>query len=205
MRKFFLFILGVSFGHGVWSQEVFSGRLHYEIEYLNVTDDMAGVDSMLPKSLNVITDGTNWRIEQHTDINGDVAQIYVASKDSIYETLIIGPERVTIECKKAIAISETNKIGAGEQIGGMGTDIYKCSLENGRSLDIICLSKYQSVAGLFYQDMMGIPTSVELDKGGVTMRLTLKSLVFEPLDETYFSLPTDYSTLEGTVYQSWLR
>lgn len=187
------------------AQEQFSGRLTYSIEYLEVQDDMKGVEAMLPSSIHIVTDGKSWRSEQSTKINGDYSQLYDQEKDSIFETITIGPERVKVSYRSVGKIDLEPQKKLGPKVLERNTEIRQIasSTKNGQS--IIQLTDFKSIPKLFFEGLTGVPTLIEMDNAGIKMRLKLESIVSEPIDETYFILPDDYILVDTELYQSWLR
>ena len=187
------------------AQEQFSGRLTYSIEYLEVQDDMKGVEAMLPSSIHIVTDGKSWRSEQSTKINGDYSQLYDQEKDSIFETITIGPERVKVSYRSVGKIDLEPQKKLGPKVLERNTEIRQIasSTKNGQS--VIQLTDFKSIPKLFFEGLTGLPALIEMDNAGIKMRLKLESIVSEPIDETYFILPDDYILVDTELYQSWLR
>ncbi|MDC1221762.1 hypothetical protein N8Z47_03745 [Salibacteraceae bacterium] len=200
-----LIIILIITSYSVRAQEVFSGRLTFSIEYLKVPDDMKGVEAKLPTEVKIITDGRSWRSEQITEINGKYSRVYIDSKDSIFETITIGPERVRVSYRKISSVDVKSTNGLGPIVLGQETEICEISDDDGIKQSIIQLTSYSEIPNLFFNGLSGIPTVIEIDNAGIKMRLKLTSMSNEPLDETYFTLPDDYKVIDTALYQSWLR
>ncbi len=205
MRALSFLLLFWGMSNWLIAQEQFSGRLTYSIEYLEVQDDMKGVEAMLPSSIHIVTDGKSWRSEQSTKINGDYSQLYDQEKDSIFETITIGPERVKVSYRSVGKIDLEPQKKLGPKVLERNTEIRQIasSTKNGQS--IIQLTDFKSIPKLFFEGLTGVPTLIEMDNAGIKMRLKLESIVSEPIDETYFILPDDYILVDTELYQSWLR
>ena len=205
MRALSFLLLFWGMSNWLVAQEQFSGRLTYSIEYLEVQDDMKGVEAMLPSSIHIVTDGESWRSEQSTKINGDYSQLYDQEKDSIFETITIGPERVKVSYRSVGKIDLEPQKKLGPKVLERNTEIRQIasSTKNGQS--IIQLTDFKSIPKLFFEGLTGVPTLIEMDNAGIKMRLKLESIVSEPIDETYFILPDDYILVDTELYQSWLR
>lgn len=205
MRALSFLLLFWGMSNWLIAQEQFSGRLTYSIEYLEVQDDMKGVEAMLPSSIHIVTDGKSWRSEQSTKINGDYSQLYDQEKDSIFETITIGPERVKVSYRSVGKIDLEPQKKLGPKVLERNTEIRQIasSTKNGQS--VIQLTDFKSIPKLFFEGLTGVPTLIEMDNAGIKMRLKLESIVSEPIDETYFILPDDYILVDTELYQSWLR
>ena len=205
MRALSFLLLFWGMSNWLVAQEQFSGRLTYSIEYLEVQDDMKGVEAMLPSSIHIVTDGKSWRSEQSTKINGDYSQLYDQEKDSIFETITIGPERVKVSYRSVGKIDLEPQKKLGPKVLERNTEIRQIasSTKNGQS--IIQLTDFESIPKLFFEGLTGLPALIEMDNAGIKMRLKLESIVSEPIDETYFILPDDYILVDTELYQSWLR
>jgi hypothetical protein len=200
-----LIVILILTSYSIRAQEVFSGRLSFSIEYLKVPDDMKGVEAKLPTEVKIITDGKSWRSEQITEINGKYSRVYIDSKDSIFETITIGPERVRVSYRKISSVDVKSINGLGPIVLGQETEICEISDDDGIKQSINQLMSYSEIPNLFFNGLSGIPTVIEIDNAGIKMRLKLTSMSNEPLDETYFALPDDYKVIDTALYQSWLR
>ena len=187
------------------SQEIFSGRLSYSIQYMEVPDDMKGVEDKLPSEVKIITNGKSWRSEQNTEINGDYTQLYIAEKDSIYETITIGPERVQVSYRRVQQVEVKSMNSPGPKVLDLETVICEISGDEGTEQSIVQLKSYPAIPRLFFDGLSGIPTLIETENSGLKMRLQLILIDKEPIDETYFVLPNDYLAIDTALYQSWLR
>jgi len=155
--------------------------------------------------VKIITDGKSWRSEQITEINGKYSRVYIDSKDSIFETITIGPERVRVSYRKISSVDVKSINGLGPIVLGQETEICEISDDDGIKQSINQLMSYSEIPNLFFNGLSGIPTVIEIDNAGIKMRLKLTSMSNEPLDETYFALPDDYKVIDTALYQSWLR
>lgn len=205
MPKCLIYILFVFGSLNGSTQELFSGRLTYSIEYLNIPADMKGVEKQLPSKISIVTDGSNWRSVQYTEINGDYIQVYDSKADSIFEMITIGPERVRVSNRTLKKVSLSNTKDKGESQFQMETKIVDVKLESGENQSMIFLADYMPIPSLFYHGLVGVPTSLEVGNAGVIMRLSLSKIHEEPIDKTYFTLPDDYKWVDNSLYQSWLR
>ena len=205
MRFAFIMLITLLMNAPLHAQETFSGRLVYSLEYLDVQDDMKGVEEKLPPVLEVITDGSNWRIKQKTLINGEYSQVYISDIDSIFETFSIGPERVRVSYREVETVNVKTTKPGGPRIIDLNTEICEITSISGNDQSILQLESFSPIPSLFYDGLSGIPALIEMDNAGVKMRLKLVSLKSEPIDETYFALPEDYKPVDTALYMSWLR
>lgn len=207
MCRLCLFLIFLFLLFEATAQKIFCGELEYDVEYVDLPSDMAGLSGVLPDKCRVITDGENWRLERNTDINGVFIEIYRLDRDSIYQFLTIADERVRIEKKtNASALGETWLISSDESIVA-GLTVQKRSLRNPPDIsqDIWVSKEYKAIPNLFFQDLDHLPLQFEMQRQGINMRYTLVQLKLRPLDETYFSLPDNYKSVSENIYQSWLR
>ncbi len=200
-----LIVILIITSYSIRAQEVFSGRLSFSIEYPTVPDDMKGVEEKLPTEMKIITDGRSWLSEQITEVNGKYSRVFIDSKDSIFETITIGPERVRVSYRKISSVDVKSINSLGPIVLGQETEICEISDDDGVKQSIIQLTSYSEIPNLFFNGLSGIPTLIEIDNAGIKMRLKLTSMSNEPLDETYFALPDDYKVIDTVLYQSWLR
>jgi hypothetical protein len=190
-----------------FAQKQFCGELDYQVEYLDLPSDMEGMSSILPNKCHIITDGKNWRLDQNTSINGAFIEIYHHRKDSLYQFLTVAEERVRIEKKVEFGVEDLRCLSSTGESTISGISVQKRSISGSEiyAQEMWVSKEFQGIPALFIPGLDALPIQFEVKRQGVHMRYTLVRLTQQPLDDTYFTLPTNYKPISEKVYQSWLR
>jgi hypothetical protein len=205
VSKYLLTLLAIGLATCIHAQKSFSGRLIYDITYDQVPEDMKGVEKGLPEKCMVITDGSSWWIEQHTEMNGAYSIVYQSHNDSIYEMLKVGPDRVRASSKLKVNRMVWNATEASQNWNGLAMVKYQCQDPKENPFVVWVSKEYMPIHGLFYADLEGLPIRFTMEKSGVRMTYALKRMISEPIDDTYFALPESYQDVSIDLYQRWLR
>ncbi|MCO4805017.1 MAG: hypothetical protein KC456_00360 [Flavobacteriales bacterium] len=205
VSKYLLTLLLLGSVTCAFAQKTFSGRLVYDITYDQVPEDMKGVENGLPEKCVVVTDGTSWWMEQHTEMNGAYSIVYQSQKDSIYEMLKVGPDRVRVSSKMELERRVWLPTENTQIWNGLSMLQYQSQDPVENPLTVWVSKEYAPILGLFYADLEGLPVRFTKERAGVRMTYALRRLKLEPIDETYFVLPSSYNEVSADLYQQWLR
>lgn len=180
----------------------FEGTITFSIEYLDVPEEIQGMESMLPSSMRYSIKGSKVRIEQslmggsqivladQEEKTGDVLmdmmgqRIHVhMSKEELEAEEAKNTEKPTITYSK-----ETKKVNG-----------YKCNKATLVAKDgaktVLWYSKEIEVKHNDYKELDGFPLEYETTADGMTMRITATNIERKSLAETHFEVPAGYTKM----------
>lgn len=180
---------------GLHAQKPFEGKITYNISYEDMTEDMEGLERMLPQELSMVIKGKTSRAEQvsvfggkQTFINREGEDSTVVLVDILERKLkyVIPQDKRKEERFKVIEKEETKEI--------KGIKCKKAILQsaNGIVLEVWYAPEFENPAGSEYPQLKGLPMEYEISQRGMTLSFKVKSISQEPIDETYFVIPDDY-------------
>ena len=189
------------------AQKPFEGRIRYKIQYVYLPDDMKGLESVLPQTCELITNGKDWRLTQSTEIDGDLVMIYLHKSDTVFSQLKVGAEKLRLakthpESDQNVRIVETEKT---KEIAGV--EVKQCFVKSfeGAAQEIWIEPHFLNLKKAFEPNSKLLPLEFETEVGGVKLKYTAALVSQEPIDETYFVLSSEFKPVSAAVYDRWLR
>lgn len=189
------------------AQKPFEGRIRYQIQYIYLPDDMKGLESVLPQTCELITNGKDWRLTQSTEIDGEWLMIYIAHSDTVYSQMKLGPEKLRLaknrpESSQKVRIMETDQI---KTIAGIEAKKYLVKAFEGNAKEVWVNPHFLNLKKAFQSNLKQLPLEFETEVGEVRLRYTAVLISPEPIDGTYFVLSSEFKPVSEAVYNRWLR
>lgn len=189
------------------SQKAFEGVVTYNIQYTALPDGQEGVDDMLPKQMMAYMSENSLRYQQFTALNGEYTFIQPTGIDSVYHCIYLPNQRVLWSkannkeaARYRVVVMDENKTWEGFKLNKV-----RLQRANERGLEAWVDMRYQNPFKAQLPDLPYLPLVFEMEQGGVRMLLTAVSTREEPLDATYFELPSNAERVSERVFDKLLN
>lgn len=192
--------------HFGWAQKPFEGRIHYDITYDQVSEEMQGVDRMLPDRMTWIIFGGYSRIEYRFQLGGSYTIIHWEESDTLYMLAEFPQQRVytTRLIQRPNQLKMMGDQAVRAECAGHPVSLYL--IQSPYGLDSAwCSLKFQNPKGGDLPLLTYLPLEYEAERNGLHMHLKATRMQEEPVDDTYFTIPTDYVRVSREVYDAMLR
>lgn len=196
--------IGVLLGSiSLWAQKPFEGRIHYSVEYLSFPEGMEGAELSLPQQMTLVIKGVNYRMQQASALGGELVWIRPAAVDSLYQLFDFMDQKVflAMEMKPSAARYRIVPKEGSAMIAGASCTRLLMQSASGEHREAWVWEKFMNPLTHDFPSLKFLPLQYELVKNGIHMRLTAKRIVEEPVDETYFVLPTNAVRIDEGILQ----
>lgn len=181
------------------SQAQFEGVITYSIEYIEVPEEIRGMESMLPSEMTMTFKDENARVEQEimggsqvvvtgeqtfvlmdmmgqkiaiTMTDEEVAKAKEEAEEPVYEYSDETKTIIGIECKKVVLTTENGDVVIW----------YTDEVKVGATVDN-------------FEFLDGLPLQYETVQQGMKLRLTAKNILEEDVSDSEFEIPAGYERM----------
>ncbi len=185
----------------MWAQKAFEGKITYAVTYLDLPDGQVGKKVVLPVKLLAFIDGENLRVQQYTSLAGEWTIIQPADKDSTYHCFYLLDERVMLKRARARRPARYRVVERDDQQEWEQFQLtaHRLQKADGGFLTAWLDTRYQNPFQLYLPELTYLPLIFELERGGVTMRLTAVEVYEQELDPSYFQVPDNVDVINDEV------
>lgn len=193
---------------GTQAQKPFEGRIHYAIEYIEIPEELKGMEGALPRETLWVVSQGNTRMEQGTFLGGRQVSIHREGVDSIYQLIEVVGQKMLLSMPlstvdpQQFRVTETAEV---KNILGYETQHVVLHDGNGTAFNAWYTAKFRNPAGGELPSLKGLPLEYEFARSGIRVRMIATQLVEEPVDDTYFVIPSEYVRVPKDAYDRWLR
>lgn len=191
---------------GLNAQKTFEGRIVFKVEYLSLPEGMEGVEHMLPQKSTWMVRGQQTRVVQHVPLAGWQVIVYSPQLDSFYQQIELFDQKMMFAKPISFLENRFRIIPKSESKEILGLNVKQVFLQNaqGDVLEAWVSNKYSNTKGTELPELEGLPLQFELIRNNIKYRLTAVSMNEEPVDDTYFLVPTDVVRINTSDLQSIL-
>lgn len=206
MRLFLIIFLIYLGCVGAIAQKPFEGRIVFKVEYLSLPEGMEGVEQMLPQKSTWMVRGEKTRVVQHVPLAGAQVIVYLPQIDSFYQQIELFDQKMMFSKPISFFDNRFRVIPKSESKDILGLQVKQVILQNaeGDVLEAWVSNKYLNTKGTELPELKGLPLQFELVRNNIKYRLTAISIIEEPVDDTYFLIPTDVVRIKTSDLQSIL-
>jgi len=190
----------------------FEGKITFQIEYIQLPEEIQGMESMLPKTNNLYLRGEQTRSEQEVMGGSQAAIADDANKTAVVLMNMMGQKMAVMVSREEIeaaekesAPTEITYVKETKKIAG-----YKCSKaeiknsETGEITTIFYTEKLGARNHLDCKELKGFPLEYESSQNGMKMRMTATSVEKMELEDHLFTIPDDYEKLTTEEVQKMM-
>jgi hypothetical protein len=194
-------IAALLLGVDALAQKGFEGRITYAVSYLDLPDGQAGKKAALPAELLAFIDGENLRVQQYTSLAGEWTIIQPADRDTTYHCFYLLDDRVMIKRPRAKQPARYRVVARDDQKAWEQFQLtaHRLQKSDGGYLNAWMDERYQNPFQLYLPELKYLPLIFELERGGVTMRLTAIEVDEVELDPSYFQVPDNVSLIQEDI------
>ncbi len=182
----------------------FEGTIVYDIEYIEVPEEVQGMESMLPQTTSMSISGDLVRVEQEVMGGTQVVIVDNLKKESHILMNMMGQKIDIFLTKEEIEAAEaeagTNEMEVKE-LGGKKTILgYKCKQallidpETGDSQEVYYTKKLE-IAHKDFKSLQGFPLEYHTTQESMKIKMTASEIKSKKLDPSLFKVPPGYQQM----------
>jgi|GEM_PF-611599 hypothetical protein len=197
--NFLILLLGFLSAFGQ-AQKAFEGRIFYDVEYVSFPEGMEGVEQSLPQQMTMIVKGQNVRIIQQSALAGELLQIHRAGVDTIFQIFHFMDRHVLMAApieNKSIKFRAIEKENV-KTIANVQTHEVYLQSGTGGHVQAWVDKKHQNPLQTELRGLNYLPLEYTVIKNGITLKMIVREVKSEPIDETYFLLPENIVRISGS-------
>lgn len=177
-----------------FAQKAFEGRIEFLVEYVDLPPGADGVEAMLPKRATWMVRNQQTRIVQHVPLAGWQVFLYLPELDSFYQQIELFDKNMLFAKPLVNEMNRFREIPKEDTKMLLGFELKQSLLQNanGDVLTIWYTPKFRNTSGTELHEIKGLPLDFEIMRNGIKYRLTATKITEEPVDDTYFQVPSDH-------------
>lgn len=180
----------------------FEGSVIYTIEYVEVPDEVKGMESMLPQETTMKMKGNLVRVEQNV-MGGSQIVLVDTDTDETHVLMDMMGQKIDIfisaeeakEGKEEALDPIVEEMEGRKQIAGYSCKQAKITDPNTGNVQEVYYTKDLEGRHNAFQQLEGFPLEYYSVQQGMTLRMTAKSVVQEALPESVFDVPEGYTQM----------
>ncbi len=182
----------------------FEGTIVYDIEYIEVPEEVQGMESMLPQTTSMSISGDLVRVEQEVMGGTQVVIVDNLKKESHILMNMMGQKIDIFLTKEEIEAAEaeagTNEMEVKELDGKKTILGYKCKQallidpETGDSQEVYYTKKLE-IAHKDFKSLRGFPLEYYTTQESMKIKMTASEIKAKKLDASLFKVPPGYQQM----------
>ncbi len=182
----------------------FEGTIVYDIEYIEVPEEVQGMESMLPQTTSMSISGDMVRVEQEVMGGTQVVIVDNLKKESHILMNMMGQKIDIFLTKEEIEAAEaeagTNEMEVKELSGKKTILGYKCKQallidpETGDSQEVYYTKKLE-IAHKDFKSLRGFPLEYYTTQESMKIKMTASEIKSKKLDPSLFKVPPGYQQM----------
>lgn len=182
----------------------FEGTIVYDIEYIEVPEEVQGMESMLPQTTSMSISGDLVRVEQEVMGGTQVVIVDNLKKESHILMNMMGQKIDIFLTKEEIEAAEaeagTNEMEVKELDGKKSILGYKCKQallidpETGDSQEVYYTKKLE-IAHKDFKSLRGFPLEYYTTQESMKIKMTASEIKAKKLDASLFKVPPGYQQM----------
>lgn len=184
------------------AQKNFEGSITYSIEYIEVPEEVQGLESMLPQEMTMQFSGDYVRLHQEVMGGSQVVVSDNKNKTGFVLMDMMGQKIVIRVPKAAVEEEEANMEATTVEEGTETKTIvgHKCTKAtitqpDGNKVEVFVTDELGSIKHNSYRQLDGFPLEYFSYQDGMKLRMTATKVTREKLDKSLFEIPSGYTEM----------
>lgn len=199
-----ILLSGIPYSHEKINEDhrPFEGTVVYTIEYLEVPDEVKGMESMLPKTSTMSISGDLIKVEQEVMGGNQIVIVDNHKKESHILMNMMGQKLDIFLSKEELeaAEKENPKMKIEELDGGKTIMGYKCKealVTNPDTGDTqrVFYTKKLEIEHKDFKSLKGFPLEYQTNQQGMKLKMTATEITKKKLPASLFEVPDGYQSM----------
>ncbi|NQV53886.1 MAG: hypothetical protein HQ500_11925 [Flavobacteriales bacterium] len=185
------------------AQKPFEGRIHYSVNYLSFPDGMEGAELALPQQMTLVLNGANYRMQQASALAGDLVWIRPDGGDTLYQLFDFMDRKVFLAIPTGKGAAKYRIVPKEGELTLAGVECSRRFAQDasGEHKEIWVWERYKNPLTNDFPSLKSLPLQFDMERNGIRMRFSAERIVEEPIDQTYFTIPSNAVRIDEGILQ----